>query len=171
MRIEHKIASILTKKKQTLATAESCSGGLLAHTLTNIPGSSAFFWLGITAYDNAAKTKILNIPVPLIKKHGAVSDEVARAMAQGIRKILKTDFGIGITGIAGPDGGTKTKPIGLVYVAVSDGTFTMVKECRFKGNRLQNKKNAVQASLELLLSTLEEFQPLDRSAFTDATNS
>ena len=150
MRLEKKIAQILIHQKQTLATAESCTGGLLAHTLTNVPGSSAFYLLGVVAYNNAAKTGILKIPASLIKAQGAVSAEVAKRMALGARKILNTDYGIGITGIAGPSGGTKAKPAGLTYIAASNLHKTIVQRFHFKGTRLRNKKQAVAAALRIL---------------------
>ena len=154
MRLEKKIAQILTRQKQTLATAESCTGGLLAHTLTNVPGSSAFFHLGVVAYDKAAKTKILKIPASLIKIHGAVSPEVAKHMAIGARKILNTGYGISITGIAGPTGATKTKPLGLTYIAASNPHKTIVRRFHFKGTRLRNKNQAVAAALRILKNFL-----------------
>ena len=96
MQLEQKIAKILIQRKLTLATAESCSGGLLAHQLTNIPGASSFFLLGVIAYDNAAKTKILKIPATLLKKYGAVSAQTAKKMSQNVRSVLKTDLGVSI---------------------------------------------------------------------------
>ncbi len=149
MHLDQKIAKILITRKLTIAAAESCTGGLLAHTLTNIPGSSAFFLLGITAYDNTAKIEILKLPPATIKKHGAVSAPVAKLMAQNIRKILKTDYGIGITGIAGPGGATANKPVGLVFIALCDSRKTIVEQFLFKGNRLQIKTQAVQAALRI----------------------
>lgn len=154
MQLEHKAVSLLLRRRKTLAVAESCTGGLLSHTLTNIPGSSAVFLAGIVAYDNAAKVKILKVPAPLIKKHGAVSAAVAQKMAQGARRLLTTDLGIGITGIAGPGGGAPNKPVGLTYIALSHGTTTCVYEYRFKGGRLANKRGAVRKALELLKSVL-----------------
>ena len=154
MRLSRKITSLLLRQKKTMSAAESCTGGLLAHTLTNIPGSSAFFHLGIIAYDNAAKIKLLKIPAKTLRAHGAVSGPAARLMAQNVRKILKTDLGIGITGIAGPSGGSKAKPVGLIHIAVSDGKKTVCREFRFHGTRLSNKSRAVQAALRLVLILL-----------------
>ena len=151
MKLEQKIASLLTAKKQTLAVAESCTGGLLANTLTNVPGSSVFFMLGVVTYSNAAKTKTLKIPAAVIKKHGAVSAAVAQRMAQGVRRILKTDIGIGVTGIAGPTGASATKPVGLTYIAISQGKKDAVFEYRFKGSRVANKQQAVKAALQIIL--------------------
>ncbi len=160
MRLEEKAAQTLIKHKKTLATAESCTGGLLADRLTNVPGSSAFFLLGVISYDNAAKIKILKIPSILLKKHGAVSQAVAEKMAQNVRKILNTDYGIGITGIAGPSGRTAEKPVGLVFIAVSDKNKTLVKEYRFKGSRLSIKRQASTAALNILLKIPFIFETL-----------
>ena len=150
MRLEEKVLKKFTQEGQTLALAESCTGGLIAHSLTNVPGSSAFFLLSITAYDNAAKTKLLSVPSSLIQKHGAVSPAVAMAMAQGVRQILKTDYGLSVTGIAGPGGGSKAKPVGLVFIAMSTQQKTIVKKCFFKGSRLAIKKQASETALKML---------------------
>jgi len=154
MRLEEKIAKILIAQKKTISVAESCTGGLLSNCLTDLPGSSAFFLLGVIAYDNAAKTKLLAVPPHYINAHGAVSAEVVSYMAKGVRRILKTDFGVGITGIAGPTGGNKHKPIGLTYIAVCTDKETIVKQFHFKGNRLQNKSHAKNAALRIILEML-----------------
>ena len=150
MRIEGKVAQSLIKAKKTLAIAESCTGGLLASRLTNIPGSSSFLKLALVTYSNEAKIKLLKIPQTTIRKHGAVSTQVAILMAQGARKSLKTDFGIGITGIAGPAGGTKTKPVGLTYITVCTKIETLCLECRFQGTRISIKTQAATQALRLL---------------------
>lgn len=150
MRTDQTIAKLLLKKKQTIAVAESCTGGLLSHRLTNIGGSSKFFWLGITVYDNKAKIKLLKIPTSILKKHGAVSHAVATLMAQNVRKILNTDFGIGITGIAGPSGGSKLKPVGLVFIAVASKNDIITQEFHFEGQRLSIKNQAATKALEML---------------------
>ena len=150
MRLEEKISKKFVLKAQTLAVAESCTGGLIGHSLTNIPGASKFFLLGVIAYDNAAKSKILGVPPALIKKHGAVSKQVVRAMAQGVRQILNTDYGIGVTGIAGPGGGSQDKPVGLVFIALSTRSKTTVKKFLFKGKRLAIKNQACQTALKML---------------------
>jgi len=154
MQLSKKIAFLLKQQRKTLSAAESCTGGLLAHTLTNIPGSSAFFHLGIIAYDNAAKIKLLKVPAKTLGVHGAVSGPTTRLMAQNVRNILKTDLGVGITGIAGPGGAGKTKPAGLTHIAVSDGKTTVCREFRFHGTRASNKSKAVQAALRLVLTFL-----------------
>ena len=150
MQLEKKIAQQLIKQKKTLAIAESCTGGLLSHRLTNIPGSSKFLMVTVVTYSNAAKTKFLKVPSAVLKKHGAVSRQVSELMARGIRQHFKTDFGIGITGIAGPDGGSTAKPVGLTFIALSTPTKVISKECRFKGNRLSNKRQATTQALKLL---------------------
>ncbi|MCM8795528.1 MAG: CinA family protein, partial [Candidatus Omnitrophica bacterium] len=108
----------LLKKQKTIAVAESCTGGLVSYLLTQNPGSSRYFLLGIVAYSNEAKEKILNVPPSLIFKKGAVCKEVAFFLAENVRKITQADFGIGLTGIAGPTGGTKRKPVGTVFIAI-----------------------------------------------------
>lgn len=154
MRIEEKVSQSLINKKKTLAIAESCTGGLLSNRFTNIPGSSNFLKLGIIAYSNEAKITLLKIPEILIQKNGAVSQQVAIAMAQNVRKILNTDFGIGITGIAGPTGGTKKKPLGLTYIAVNTELETLCLKCLFPGNRTSVKSQAATQTLRLLAEFL-----------------
>ncbi len=156
MKIEEKTAIRLIKLRKTLAIAESCSGGLLTNRLTNVSGSSQFLKVGIIAYSNEAKSKLLKVPPFLINKYGAVSPETASAMAQGVRLSLQTDFGVSITGIAGPTGGTKTKPVGLTYIAVSSKEKVDCLEWHFKGSRLQVKKSATTKALQLLLKYLDE---------------
>lgn len=151
MPLETKIARILTRKGKTLAVAESCTGGLLSHRLTNISGSSKFFKLGVVTYSNDAKAKMLGISAKVIKKYGAVSREVASAMAAGVRKKARADFGVGISGIAGPTGGTKEKPVGLVFIAVSGKKSNINARCLFKGSRLRVKTQAVTHALKLIL--------------------
>ena len=155
MRLEEKIAQILIKNKLTLSTAESCTGGLLAHRLTNVPGSSNFFKLGLITYSNEAKAKSLKIPLVTLKKYGAVSYQTATAMAKNVRKAQKTDFGIGISGIAGPTGGTKAKPIGLVYICVATQKESLCIECRFTGTRASIKQQSSTEALNLLNQFIE----------------
>ena len=150
MQPEQQVFKKFTTGKKTLAIAESCTGGLIGNKLTNLPGASAFFWLGVIAYDNAAKSKILKVSPHLLKKHGAVSAPVALAMAQGVRRILKTDYGLSVTGIAGPGGATKLKPVGLVFIGLSSSSKTLVKKYLFKGTRLAIKKHACQTALKML---------------------
>lgn len=150
MQLEKKILQKFIKEKKTLAVAESCTGGLLTHLLTNVPGASKYFLLSIIAYANKTKTKILNIPLSLIKKYGSVSEPTASAMARRVRKILNADYGLSITGIAGPSGATGHKPVGLVFIALSTKNKTLVKKFIFKGSRLSIKKQAAQTALKML---------------------
>ena len=154
MPLETKVAQRLIKSHKTLSIAESCSGGLLAHRLTNIPGSSKFFKLGIIAYSYESKQKLLKIPAVILKKYGAVSSQVVELLAQNVQNLSDTDFGIGITGIAGPGGATPRKPIGLVYIAISTKNEIFVKRCLFKGRRLEIKKQTADLALRLLLKQL-----------------
>ena len=149
-----RLAHLLISTGKTLATAESCTGGLIAHTLTNVPGASDWFLGGVIAYANKAKTAFLGVPASLINKHGAVSTPVARAMAQGARKRFKTDFAIATTGIAGPTGGTKEKPVGLVFIAVASAKKTIVKKFLLKGTRSQIKTKTTNIALKLLLKIM-----------------
>ncbi len=149
------IARRLIARNKTLATAESCTGGLISHSITNFPGSSAFFRGGVVAYANDIKSRLVGVPAPLIRAHGAVSEPVARAMAQGIRKKAKADFSIAVTGIAGPGGGTKTKPVGLVFIAVSSLRETKVKRFLFKGSRLRIKTRSAETALKMLLMLIK----------------
>ncbi|MBM3248292.1 MAG: CinA family protein [Candidatus Omnitrophica bacterium] len=148
--LEQNVAQLLTKQKKTVSIAESCSGGLVANRLTNIPGSSKYFKAAIVAYSNEIKINQLKIPARVIAQNGAVSEKVALLMAKNIRKIAKTDIGLGITGIAGPAGATKTKPVGLVYTALAAKNYRVCKKFRFKGNRLSIKRKSSSAALKLL---------------------
>src|SRR3989338_6236467 len=150
MAIEHKVARKLIRLKKTIAIAESCTGGLLTHRLTNISGSSQFLKFGLIAYSNEAKIKFLNVPAAHLKKFGAVSAQTAAAMARGARQCFGSYFGIGITGIAGPTGGSKKNPVGLVFMAVADQTKIIGHGYHFKGPRLQIKSKAATQALNLL---------------------
>jgi nicotinamide-nucleotide amidase len=134
----------------TLAVAESCTGGLISERLTNVPGSSAYFVEGLVTYSNEAKTRLLGVDPKLILEHGAVSAEVAREMARGVRDRANTDFGLAVTGIAGPAGGTEEKPVGLVHVALSDDAHTEDKRFVIPGDRHLIRWRASQAALDLL---------------------
>jgi nicotinamide-nucleotide amidase len=148
--LESAVGKILSKKRLTIATAESCTGGLLAHRITNISGSSDYFLMGLITYSNAAKIDILGVPEILIKDFGAVSEPVALAMADRIRIKAGSDIGVGITGIAGPTGGTKKKPMGLVYIALAAKNKKVVRELRFKGSREEVKFQASQIALDMI---------------------
>lgn len=148
--IEHILGDLLTKNKKTLAIAESCTGGLVSDLVTNVPGSSVYFMGGITAYSNQSKIDLLKVPEKIIQEEGAVSRTCAITMAQNIRKLLRTDIGVGLVGIAGPNGGTAQKPTGSVYIAVTDGEKTICKLYRFEGDRLQVKQKAGETALKMV---------------------
>jgi nicotinamide-nucleotide amidase len=151
----NKISLILKKQNLKIATAESCTGGLIAHTLTNISGASDYFERGVVSYSNKSKTELLGVPEKLIDKYGAVSNPVAKAMADGIRVKSEVDIGISTTGIAGPTGGTKEKPVGLVFIAISTKDNVSVKKYQFGGNRIQNKYDTCKAALDMLYDNLK----------------
>lgn len=145
----------LIKNKKTIAVAESCTGGLLSSILTQTPGSSQYFFLGIAAYSNTAKVSLLKIPAKLIMEKGAVSEEVAKNMAGCVRQLAKTDLGIGITGIAGPGGGSPEKPVGLVFIAIDGKNKRVCRRFIFKGSRISIRKTAVLKTLEMLNTYLK----------------
>ena len=153
--IEKTIAKILTKRKLTLAVAESCTGGLISHSLTNIPGSSKYFLLGVTAYANTAKTQILGVKSQTLKDHGAVSKETAMELSTNVRRLAQSNIGLAVTGIAGPGGALPSKPVGIVFISVCIGHHMYFKKYKFSGNRLRIKTLAKNAALELLKECLE----------------
>ena len=151
-----KIVEILTKKRLKISFAESCTGGLLSNAITSVSGSSKVFTLGLVAYSNQSKTKILKVPKNIIKKYGSVSKQTCLSMLKNLGKINKTNISVSITGIAGPSGGTKIKPVGLVYVGIKKGNRTEVKKYLFKNKgRSYIQKTAVNKSLGLILSFLK----------------
>jgi len=151
-----KIVKLLKKKKIKISFAESCTGGLLSSAITSVSGSSKVFNLGLIVYSNESKIKVLNISKKLIRKYGAVSEQVCKAMAKNVSKIGKTNMSISITGIAGPSGGTKQKPVGLVYVGIKRGNKIKVNRYLFKNKgRLYIQKTAVNKSLDLILSFIK----------------
>jgi PncC family amidohydrolase len=152
--IEQTLGRLLLQHRLWLAVAESCTGGLVSHRLTNVPGSSAYFKGGVIAYDNAVKQAVLGVLGTLIEQHGAVSPEVALAMAVGVKRALQADIGLGITGIAGPDGGTPAKPVGLAYVAIAAPGLERVERCLAGGERQANKAYFADAALQLALDYL-----------------
>lgn len=156
-RLEETVGRLLEERGWSLVVAESCTGGLIAHTVTNSPGSSAYFERGIVAYSNEAKRELLGVPAALIEREGAVSADVARAMAEGARGLAGADVAVSATGIAGPTGGTPDKPVGLVYVALSGpGGDTRCEEHRFEADRLGVKEATCRAALEMLRRYLED---------------
>jgi nicotinamide-nucleotide amidase len=148
--LELVIGRLLREKAIKISVAESCTGGLISHRFTNIPGSSNYFERGVICYSNKSKMEILNVPANLIKEHGSVSKEVAVAMAEGIRKISRTDLGLSATGIAGPTGGRDGKPIGLVYIALATPGITDCKDYRFISDREGIKIQTSQMALDIL---------------------
>jgi nicotinamide-nucleotide amidase len=152
--IAAQIHRILLKNKKSLAVAESCTGGILSGRLTQRPGSSGFFRLGLVVYDNRFKESLLKIPHRLILKNGAVSKEVAQRLAAGIRRLAKTDLGIGLTGIAGPAGGRPGKPAGTVFISLDNGRKNICRRFLFTGNRSRIRKSAVITALKLIKKVL-----------------
>lgn len=149
--MEAVVGRLLSKQALTVALAESCTGGLIGHRLTQVPGSSAYVDRGAICYSNRAKTDMLGVPAELIARHGAVSREVAAAMARGIRERSGVSIGLSVTGIAGPGGATETKPVGLIYVGLNGGVGeSLSKEFRFHGDRSMIKQRSSQAALDFL---------------------
>ncbi len=146
--MEGVVGNLLRDRRYTVAAAESCTGGLLTSRLTDVPGSSAYVQLSIVAYSNAAKTALLGVPLALIATHGAVSEPVAVSMAEGVRVRAGSTIGVGITGIAGPDGGTPEKPVGTVAIAVDGPWGTHVRTRALLGGREHIKFWATQAALD-----------------------
>lgn len=144
------VGKLLRERGQTLAVAESCTGGLIASKLTDVPGASDYFVAGLVTYANEAKISLLNVPAAVIAEHGAVSEECARAMAEGARDATGADYAIATTGIAGPSGGTDEKPVGLVYMAVADASDTIVQRQLWPGTREQFKQRVSQMALGML---------------------
>jgi len=151
-----KIVSLLKKKKLKIAFAESCTGGMLSSSITSVSGSSKVFTLGVVAYSNQSKTKVLSVSKNIIRKYGSVSEPVCLTMVKNLSKISKTNISVSITGIAGPGGGTKIKPVGLVYVGIKKGNRTEVKKYLFKNKgRFYILRATVNKSLGLILSFLK----------------
>ncbi|MBI1893775.1 MAG: CinA family nicotinamide mononucleotide deamidase-related protein [Candidatus Rokubacteria bacterium] len=148
--LEAVVGRLLIDRGLTLAVAESCTGGLLGHRLTEVSGSSRYFERGIVTYSNEAKTALLGVSKAILTRHGAVSAQCASAMAKGIRAKAKTDLGLAVTGIAGPDGGSEEKPVGTVFLALATADDVKTERRRFRGNRSQNKWLSAQFALDLL---------------------
>ena len=146
------LVRLLTKKKLKISFAESCTGGQLASTITSISGASKIFNLGLVTYSNQAKIKVLKVNKNIIKKYGAVSYECCYAMVNNLSKISKANINVSITGIAGPKGGTKQKPVGLVYIGVKKGNKTQINKCLFKSKKRSSfQKATVKKALNLIL--------------------
>ena len=155
-KLSQKIVKLLSKKKLKISFAESCTGGLLSSAITSISGSSMVFTLGLVTYSNQAKIKILKIPKRIIMRHGAVSYKICLLMVKNLSMISKTNISVSITGIAGPKGGTKKKPIGLVFIGIKKGNKTLVKKHLFKNKkRISIQRAAVNKALNLILGFLK----------------
>jgi len=151
-----KVVNKIIKQRMTISFAESCSGGLLSSYITSVKGASKIFILGVVTYSNESKVKVLKIPRSTIKKYGAVSAQVCSLMAKNLYKISKSNISVSVTGIAGPQGGSKSKPIGLVYVCVKKDKKIKVERYLFKNKgRTYIQKSSVKKSLELILNELE----------------
>lgn len=155
MQLEQTVLRNFTAAKKSLAVAESCTGGLISERLTRVPGASAYFLMGVAAYDNRAKVKVLKVPARFLKRHGSVSARVASAMARRVRLMIRADCGLSVTGIAGPAGGSKEKPVGLVFLALSVKGTTTVRKCQFKGSRQAIRKQAAKTALKMLAKQFE----------------
>jgi len=147
---EHVVGSILLSEGLTLSTAESCTGGLIGHLLTNVPGSSNYYRLGVVAYSNEAKVAVLGVHEETLRRHGAVSKEVVLEMADGVRRLGQTDIGVSVSGIAGPSGGTKEKPVGTVWMAVCRPPVAHAEVHLFQGDRKSIKKLSAYHALNLV---------------------
>lgn len=152
--LEKAIGDHLRENRWTLSVAESCTGGLICDRITNVPRSSDYFEGGMVTYSNESKAKHLGIPLDYIKKHGAVSPQVARRMAQGVRKTFGTTFGLSSTGVAGPTGGTKRSPVGRVFIGLTAGRKVWVKKLDLKGNRREIKERATDKALQFFYGKL-----------------
>lgn len=154
MSLEDKIVKKILDIGYTITTAESCTGGLLAGRILNVSGASAVYNEGHITYSNEAKERLLGVSHETLEQYGAVSEQTAKEMAEGVARVANAEVGLSTTGIAGPGGGTPQKPVGLVYVGCHIAGKTYVKECRFHGNREENRNAAVEAVLELLYEKL-----------------
>ena len=152
--LEEELGKILTEKNLTIACAESCTGGLLTSRLTDVSGSSAYVQGSIVSYSNEVKNSILKVKAETLKNFGAVSEQTARQMSANVRELFKTDIGVGVTGIAGPNGGTAEKPVGTVYISVSDSRQTVVKLFKFSGSRSEIKNQSCDAAIKMAIELI-----------------
>ncbi|MGQ9477425.1 MAG: CinA family protein [Candidatus Bipolaricaulia bacterium] len=159
MGLEEEIGALLRERGLTLATAESCTGGLLGHMITNVPGSSDYFLGGVVAYSNAAKERLLGVRAETLAKEGAVSEAVALEMARGARRLFGADLALATTGIAGPGGGTEEKPVGLIYIALVTPDRELCERHIWSSDREGNKRRSAERALELLLGYLSASEP------------
>jgi nicotinamide-nucleotide amidase len=152
--LAQRVGDLSRAANKTIALGESCTGGLVGHLITEVPGASAYLRGGVVAYSDAAKATLLDVPLDTLKEHGAVSAQVAIAMASGARARLGADIGVAVTGISGPSGGSAQKPVGLTYVAVADASGSEVRRFQWQGERTANKLASAGAVLELLIERL-----------------
>ena len=156
MEIANRIGEMLRARRLTLGTAESCTGGYIAHLITRVPGSSDYFLGSVVSYSNEVKARVLGVSDESLERQGAVSRQVVEQMVQGAVRVLGCDCAVATSGIAGPGGGTEEKPVGLVYIGCYVNGETTVKECRFEGSRMENRLHTVETALQLLLRQLSE---------------
>ncbi len=158
-RLEETLFEILSRNGLTIATAESCTGGLVSHRVTSVAGSSAYFLGGVVAYSNVVKMSLLDVPEAVLKSAGAVSSECALMMARGVRKRIGADLGVSTTGIAGPGGATATKPVGLVYIGCATPWGDVFEEHHFRGDRASVIQSSSESALGLVLEQLAKRPP------------
>lgn len=156
--LEERVVELLTEQNLTVTTAESCTGGLIAAALINVPGASEVLNEGYITYSNEAKIRLVGVSSETLERYGAVSSQTAKEMAEGAAKTGKADVALSATGIAGPDGGTEEKPVGLVYIGCFVNGQTTVKKCIFKGNRMENRLHTVETALNMLVEALENLE-------------
>ncbi len=155
--LEMRVGELLTARGLTIACAESCTGGLLTSRLTDVAGSSAYVMGSVVSYTNTIKERLVGVRHETLAAHGAVSEETAREMAEGIRRAIRTDIGVGITGIAGPGGGTVEKPVGLVFIAISGVAGIIAHKKYFTGTRVENKRSSTESALSIIVEYLEKY--------------
>lgn len=170
MGLEEEVGALLLEQGLTLVTAESCTGGLVGHRITNVPGSSGYYLGGLVAYANEMKESSLGVRHETLVTYGTVSEETAREMSRGARRLLGADVALALTGVAGPGGGTEEKPVGLVYVALSARDVELCRCYRWQGDRITNKKQSADAALRLLRSYLKGRREAPASGLQEETH-
>jgi nicotinamide-nucleotide amidase len=169
-KLEVLAGELLTQAGMTVSLAESCTGGLVGHLLTEVPGSSRYFLGGVVAYDDSVKTALLDVPPSLIRQYGAVSAECALQMARAVRGITGSDIGISVTGVAGPTGGTAAKPVGTVYVALTADGAEKVERFGWHDTRSGNKRHSAEAALRMLVGFLQSRSRASEAALPDTSS-
>jgi nicotinamide-nucleotide amidase len=154
--LSRRLGRLLAENGLTLSVAESCTGGMVGAAVTAVPGSSAYFTGGIISYANEAKRSVLGVPAAVLARNGAVSAETAIAMAAGARRLFSSDCAISITGVAGPGGGTRKKPVGLVYVGIANGRIVRSFEYKFRGSRQEIRTQAVEMAIKKMIKTISD---------------